>query len=550
MNTVFDPQAVNASAYAAASGTSILGLSQSIESRVCDNCIRRKIKCDLGRPSCSRCLESRRKCAYSNTRKRPGPEKGYRKKAKTDAYTSELQIITTQGTALDLSWTETLDNHNRGSLTNESRPAHAAHSETTRRNNKDVFEAFFTSIHPSIPIFDERKFYNRFIEGNVSIDLVSTINLITGKLLGRGLPDEHQISQIKQLLSQRPLDNDDDSHKLELDDFRQATLLAYFSFHEFPGESGWLRIGQLTRKAYQYGLHQLDSPSQLVLGDGGRRIVEDLDEWRHLWWCIFCLDSYSNITAAMPFVIESESIVTALPVRSLIGPQSLRVGEDASEVPVLMPPDAADLWKTVEQVMSINDARGRDFNMHILTTVLIREAGNLRRLNAQNPSIRLATRFIALGNHVSSVRLAIPPRHLNPSRRTLDDESSGQHHARLIWLLHLEIARMLALVPLALEASEDEFLAYWSVNIEYCESVVSIAKQWNPHHPTNVDPAICFIILKAMVLMQLHKVCSLLHQPDLDAKVQGYIDVLRLFLQQFATTWKLPGMLLCKLLLS
>ncbi|KAE8378185.1 hypothetical protein BDV26DRAFT_197898 [Aspergillus bertholletiae] len=53
-------------------------LRQRFSSRVCDHCIRRKVKCDLKRPSCSRCLEAGHSCIYSSTRRKPGPTKGSR----------------------------------------------------------------------------------------------------------------------------------------------------------------------------------------------------------------------------------------------------------------------------------------------------------------------------------------------------------------------------------------------------------------------------------------------------------------------------------------
>ncbi|KAL7907567.1 hypothetical protein GGI35DRAFT_454413 [Trichoderma velutinum] len=53
--------------------------SRTSISRVCDRCIRKKIKCDTQRPTCSRCFEHRHTCVYSYTRRRPGPARGSRR---------------------------------------------------------------------------------------------------------------------------------------------------------------------------------------------------------------------------------------------------------------------------------------------------------------------------------------------------------------------------------------------------------------------------------------------------------------------------------------
>ncbi|KAF2193176.1 hypothetical protein K469DRAFT_285697 [Zopfia rhizophila CBS 207.26] len=42
-------------------------------SRVCNMCIRRKVKCDQKRPSCSTCLGKGWICGYSYVKRKPGP---------------------------------------------------------------------------------------------------------------------------------------------------------------------------------------------------------------------------------------------------------------------------------------------------------------------------------------------------------------------------------------------------------------------------------------------------------------------------------------------
>jgi hypothetical protein len=73
-----------------------------------------------------------------------------------------------------------------------------------------------------------------------------------------------------------------------------------------------LIIGQLTRKAYQCGLHQIDNSDRFSAFERDSMSKDELDEWRRVWWFIYCLDSYSNITAATPFVVENDSVKTAL----------------------------------------------------------------------------------------------------------------------------------------------------------------------------------------------------------------------------------------------
>ncbi|KAH6988445.1 hypothetical protein EDB80DRAFT_170604 [Ilyonectria destructans] len=59
------------------------GEGRPSSTRVCDSCIRKKVKCDLGRPKCSRCFERGHTCTYSSTRRRPGPVPGFKRASRS-----------------------------------------------------------------------------------------------------------------------------------------------------------------------------------------------------------------------------------------------------------------------------------------------------------------------------------------------------------------------------------------------------------------------------------------------------------------------------------
>jgi hypothetical protein len=72
--------------------------------------------------------------------------------------------------------------------------------------------------------------------------------------------------------------------------FITQALLAFYSFHQYPGNEAWTRIGQLTRKAYQCGLHQIDNSDRFSAFERDSMTKDELDEWRRVWWFIYCLD--------------------------------------------------------------------------------------------------------------------------------------------------------------------------------------------------------------------------------------------------------------------
>ncbi len=326
---------------------------------------------------------------------------------------------------------------------------------------------------------------------------------------------------------------------MSLDNFQQACLLAFYEFHQYPGQNAWLRIGQLTRKAYQCGLHQLDNRDQCPLFDTNPISDDEIEEWRSLWWCIYCLDSYCNITAATPFVVELDSVKTGLVQNSQPADRQF-----ASEAAIFLPAETDLLWKTSRDITS----RGGDFNfnIHIVTTTILRGAARLSRLWKQNPSERLRSRFDALEHDLSAVRLSLPPRYFNLARNVLLDESSSEHHARLVSILHLHASRVLLSFPVHLQGNESEWLDRWRRTLEYCEDIVLVVREWNAQQSLSVDPAVCFIISGALMIIHLHSQDVENFAPELQARLQTYKDLLLLFLEQFATIWHLPRFLISK----
>jgi hypothetical protein len=163
----------------------------------------------------------------------------------------------------------------------------------------------------------------------------------------------------------------------------------------------------------------------------------------------------------------------------------------------------------------------------------------------QNPSQNLRIRAVALYDHLSALRLALPVRYLDPTRDVLNNESSVEHHARLICALHLHAARMMVCFTLDTSNTETELLQCWEINLQYCEDIVTIVKEWDSQFGSTVDPAICFIIFYALVLVQLHSLkFDLNSHPELEGRLASYKNVLLLFLQQFASAWKFPQLLI------
>lgn len=397
---------------------------------------------------------------------------------------------------------------------------------------------FFEDIHPAIPLFQRSKFLKSYDDGAACRDLIVTIVTVTAKILG---PISFWQSEdihlcINSLLAATAYDQTSPDFQVDLDQFRRECLLAYYTFHQVPGPPAWMRIGRLTRRAYAMGLNQIEITEMCSAYDS-RLITEDeIENWRYAWWCVYCLDSYSNISFSAPFLVELESINTSLVRRSFAD----------SEVPnlpkIFLPDNVDELWKAVQRVIS--GPGEREFNIHIITTTILRQAGIVLRLRCAKKRVRDKTTI--LKNTLTSLRLALPPGYLNPSRNALAAESSAHHHTRLTNLLHLHMTRLLISLPEDFRNNETEWLNGWQHSLSSCQDITLVVEQWNNQFSSQVDPAICLIIFMAIWITNLQRRCIADSASPLLAHLTQAENMMLLFLEQFSRMWALPHILIRK----
>ncbi|RYP22860.1 hypothetical protein DL765_001456 [Monosporascus sp. GIB2] len=344
---------------------------------------------------------------------------------------------------------------------------------------------------------------------------------------------------LDSLLAFPSMSEGSDGVQTALDSFRQECLLAYFDFHQFPGPSAGMRIARLTRKAYAAGLHQIENPKLCSAFEVKSETEDVIENWRYVWWCIYCLDSYSNISAGTPFIVDEESINTALPRRPFN--QDITSPWTASSPKVFLPDGPGELWEVAQEITSYGDING--FNIHMVTATMLRNAGAVLRLRSEKGPGRHRTRIADLKRNLASLRLALPPRYLNPTRNVLKSEVPPDHHVRLTNILHLHMARIILGLPDGLSAGEEEWMENWQQTLEASQDVVRVVEQWDNQFSAHVDPAICFIVFFALAILNLHRRSSIDESPELANTISQSERILMLFLEQFSSLWTLPRFL-------
>ncbi|KAH8591998.1 hypothetical protein B0O99DRAFT_577702 [Bisporella sp. PMI_857] len=521
---------------------------------------------DLKRPSCSACHEEDLECTYSYIKRRPGPARGSLRRTKDsskagtssngidDACTSSTDFCTpeinfsVQDSVLEDTLIPVDPQHDDvalpltpaslfwGTLSSSD----SLNSHLTLEQRRELTQRFYENINPSFPLFREDTFFSQLENGIISDYLLSIIHAISARILGPVAWWSQDIldTSLAYLVNTVTVETWNPTEPLSLDNFRTSCLLTFYGFHQYPGEKAWTRIALLSRKAYQCGLHQIDSAENRDSFDWNLISDDRIEDWRHVWWCIFCLDSYSSFSNATPYSVEVESVKTALLGTSLHPDGN---GSTGQKNLCFIPPDKAQLWNTVEELRR-GPPEYYNFNLHMILTTFLKEAVTIFRLQKQNPSNTLQERMSSLGESLSAIRLALPRRHTEAARDVLGMESCAQYHARLLTIFKLHISRLLVCLPVGLP-DDPQWQPRWQQNLEVCCSIVSTIQHWDPGYLFTVDPAVCFMVLPVLIILHLHSLNSGNSSQKSQEQLSRWKNILRLFLQQYAVSWALPRFL-------
>lgn len=170
---------------------------------------------------------------------------------------------------------------------------------------------FASTVNASFPLFPLHTFPAQLRGGEISEVLASVVYAISAKLTGASLHmdlDTALSSLVEPSTAQTPSISEPNA----LNEWRTACLLAWYGFYQYQGQKIDDFISNLARKAYHIGLHQIDSLSNLSTFGWDLLSEAATEEWRHVWWSIYLLDTHLSYSTATPSQIQPDSIGTAL----------------------------------------------------------------------------------------------------------------------------------------------------------------------------------------------------------------------------------------------
>ncbi|KAK8093971.1 hypothetical protein PG997_000656 [Apiospora hydei] len=528
-----------------------------LNGRVCDRCIRKKVKCDLQRPQCSRCSEGGFSCVYSTERKKPGPPRGARRN-KTLTPPSEAINITASTTRLPSPQMQpnSNGNHRNSMVTFDAAEFSAASSPfgvplamdhsrfpgytIETYEERILLCTYFDEVNPAFPLMHRERFMEQYDAGSISLELIVAMTAVTARTMGsvsRWTTDCVDMC-LASLLASTTSDEDLNLSRGNLSRFRLECIMAYYEFGQFPGTTSWMRVSRLTRKAHALGLNQIENPNLCSAFDTQMSTEQEMEDWRYAWWCVFTLDSYVNAASAACTIVDHESINTALVRRPLDG--------SSPELPfhtlpkLFLAEDLSNIWRTTQEVFTQKHTSGLNINSIMAATV--RDTGTLVRLRTEKGAERLMLRTARLKNDLASLKLSLPPRYLCLTRNALQTETDAEYNQRLLNVFLYHAVRQAVYMPTGLTVGSEEWTNDWAALHETSCELAMLVGHWGQQCPPRVNPIVTIVAFTALMVLNLFQKSEPDAHVPLGSLTQLESSLLQ-FLEEFGKRWYLPKLM-------
>ncbi|KUL91261.1 hypothetical protein ZTR_01741 [Talaromyces verruculosus] len=331
----------------------------------CIVCRKRKLRCDGQKPSCGTCARVGHNCAYDEVRKKSGPKRGYVKQL--EARLAQVEILL-KNQEPENSWNET----NRNAPPNPSMPSAASNplsgvgdllnfvnastsqipdvtrqpqgsqnaAPTTNSNfdpesswevislgleeplpTQDVidelFDVFFTKIHPSNPMIHRPRF---FASMNLAPHMRPPVCLryIMWALAASITPkysflEEHLYARARKYIHLDEMKGHGE-HMVSVSHCQAWVLISLYEFKQMFFPRAWISVGRAARMAAMMCFNRLDG-----VGLDVKHCVPPPVDWvereerRRTFWLCFSEDRYASIGTGWPMVFDERDIMTNLP---------------------------------------------------------------------------------------------------------------------------------------------------------------------------------------------------------------------------------------------
>ncbi|KAF3390939.1 Asperfuranone cluster transcription factor afoA [Talaromyces pinophilus] len=294
----------------------------------CEECRRRKLRCDRQQPRCGVCAETGVECHITPLRPPRGPKRGQFKalQNRVAALESRLTEQTINSITSDpLKGTE--ENSERTSLELDNNTEQQSQQPAAQPNldtagsripewmRAELDQTYFDRIHPIAPMLHQRRYFSwaRVPGQSMSRTCLQYTMWILAASCSRQFQSicdmlYNETRQMLEVLDTR----DSDIDGLEIEQVQAWILLVLYEVTRSHSRRGWISAGRAFRLVQLMRLFEIDGTGG-ILSPSTTEDWVTLEERRRTFWMAYLLDRFISVQNGLPLTLNEQVILTRLP---------------------------------------------------------------------------------------------------------------------------------------------------------------------------------------------------------------------------------------------
>ncbi|KAJ5592332.1 hypothetical protein N7537_009236 [Penicillium hordei] len=314
----------------------------------CEECRKKKLRCDRRRPQCDQCEDSGITCLVNQVRSPRGPKKGHLKALRNRIATLESIINCHQG---NLGPKEVLDGSEKyhsdetaqlfspseeyipnptksecrdipcsieaSTITSPITPMTPPEHESLDMIEADLDQLYFDRVHPVAPMLHR----GRYFSWSQSFNKPASHICLQFAMWALAAASSAHLQHMRKSLFTRArsaidaLDHDIESSSAACLQVAQAwLLLTHYEFRYMSYRRAWLTAGRAFRIIQLAKLHEIDRLNGVSINMAHPEAWAEAEEKRRTYWLAYCLDRFLNISDEWPLSLQEEALCIYLPV--------------------------------------------------------------------------------------------------------------------------------------------------------------------------------------------------------------------------------------------
>ncbi|PYI00388.1 hypothetical protein BO78DRAFT_434453, partial [Aspergillus sclerotiicarbonarius CBS 121057] len=325
-------------------------ISRQRPGSACEECRRRKVRCDRRRPQCQVCFETGIECKINTTRLPRGPRKGQLRTLRTRIAALERCLADQhpeinhqmaslfEGSVIDCDSEEDAlrdlpplpdalpgmpdvsdDQRSSKSPRSPGSPSRAS-SLVSDLMRADLDQLYFDRVHPFAPIL-QRWRYHVWAKQPKKTEAQTCLQYAMWTLAASLSAQFQSLRDRLYTETRRMLDALDlQGLKQEAPSIEQAQawiLMCIYEYMQLSPLQAWMSTGRCCRLVLGMRLYELDDPnSPVTMAREQEAVLVDwigLEEQRRTFWMAYSLDRFISFHNGLPFTLNEQLITTRLP---------------------------------------------------------------------------------------------------------------------------------------------------------------------------------------------------------------------------------------------